>query len=82
MFYTVSIMKSMGMRIKPKRAYFCYAGHRIELALKEALGLKGVMKVLVPFVRGKELFLLDNRPQVHIPGCPYPGSYSLGIMAL
>lgn len=77
-------MKSMGMWIKPKRAYFCYAGHRIQLALKEVLGLKGVTKVLVPFLRGKELFLLHSPT---VPSCtflavPDPGSSSLGISAL
>lgn len=33
-------MKSMGMWLKPKREYFCYAEHRIQFALKEVWDLK------------------------------------------
>lgn len=39
-FYTISIMKSLGMWLKPKREYFCYSEHRIQFGLKEVLGLK------------------------------------------
>lgn len=46
-------MKSVGVRIKPKREYFCYTGHRIQFALKEVLGLKGAMRILVQFPRRK-----------------------------
>lgn len=69
-------MKSMGMQIKPKREYFCYAGHRIQSALREVWGLKGVMKILVPVSereRARALTLVDppwpSQSRVHIPGC-------------
>lgn len=64
------------MQIKPKREYFCYAGHRIQSALREVWGLKGVMKILVPVSereRARALTLVDppwpSQSRVHIPGC-------------
>lgn len=82
-FYTVSIMKSTGTQIKLKREYFlCYSGHRIQFALKEVRGLKGVMKILVPIPRGKDL-KLEARPQWRIPGCSVHSPLlprNLGIM--
>lgn len=64
-------MKSMGMQIKPKREYFCYAGHRIQSALREVWGLKGVMKILVPVSereRARALTLVDPPWPSQFPG--------------
>lgn len=72
-------MKSVDVWIKPEREYFCYTGHRIQFALKEVLGLKGAMRILVQFPRRKELTLLHlwaapghHSSWLHIPGCALP----------
>lgn len=41
-FYTISLVE---FGIKAKREYCCYAGYRIQLALKEVLVLKSLLKI-------------------------------------
>lgn len=72
-------MKSMDVRIKPEREYFCYTRHRIQFALNEVLGLKGAMRILVQFPRRKEPTLLHlwtapgrHSSWLHIPSSSLP----------
>lgn len=61
-FYTVSVMESAGMWIKPKRECYCCAVYKIQFALKES------WKIYYTSGQGKSCFYLLN----HSPPLPFP----------